>query len=68
MKDWVINLTVVLADGTVIKTKRRPRYNIILSRDRNTHQGDGRVSIFSDMALVLECLLLIDMQKIISWV
>lgn len=26
MKDWVINLTVVLADGTVIKTRRRPRY------------------------------------------
>lgn len=25
MRDWVINLTVVLADGTVIKTKRRPR-------------------------------------------
>lgn len=25
MKDWVVNLTVVLADGTVIKTKRRPR-------------------------------------------
>jgi len=25
MKDWVINLTVVLADGTVVKTKRRPR-------------------------------------------
>ncbi|KAL2065405.1 hypothetical protein VTL71DRAFT_3075 [Oculimacula yallundae] len=25
MKDWVINLTVVLSDGTVIKTKRRPR-------------------------------------------
>ncbi|CAI4210840.1 unnamed protein product [Parascedosporium putredinis] len=24
MKDWVINLTVVLADGTVIKTRRRP--------------------------------------------
>jgi hypothetical protein len=23
MKDWVVNLTVVLADGTVIKTKRR---------------------------------------------
>lgn len=27
MKDWVINLTVVLADGTVIKTRRRPRYD-----------------------------------------
>jgi D-lactate dehydrogenase (cytochrome) len=25
MKDWIINLTVVLADGTVIKTRRRPR-------------------------------------------
>lgn len=33
MRDWVINLTVVLADGSVIKTRRRPRkcsagYNI----------------------------------------
>ncbi len=25
MKDWVINRTVVLADGTVIKMRRRPR-------------------------------------------
>lgn len=25
MKDWVINLTVVLADGQVIKTRKRPR-------------------------------------------
>ncbi|KAF4813992.1 D-lactate dehydrogenase [Colletotrichum tropicale] len=25
MRDWVINLTVVLADGSVIKTRRRPR-------------------------------------------
>ena len=25
MRDWVISLTVVLADGTVIKTRRRPR-------------------------------------------
>ncbi|EGX49113.1 hypothetical protein AOL_s00079g67 [Orbilia oligospora ATCC 24927] len=25
MKDWVINLTVVLADGTIIKTRKRPR-------------------------------------------
>ncbi|KAK1977952.1 glycolate oxidase [Colletotrichum cereale] len=27
MKDWVVNLTVVLADGRVIKTRRRPRKN-----------------------------------------
>ncbi|KAL3429080.1 hypothetical protein BDV09DRAFT_203316 [Aspergillus tetrazonus] len=25
MKDWVINLTVVLADGSIIKTRHRPR-------------------------------------------
>lgn len=25
MRDWVINLTVVLADGSVVKTRRRPR-------------------------------------------
>ncbi|KAH2696742.1 hypothetical protein KXW03_000266, partial [Aspergillus fumigatus] len=25
MRDWVINLTVVLADGTVINTRQRPR-------------------------------------------
>jgi D-lactate dehydrogenase (cytochrome) len=25
MREWVINLTVVLADGTVIKTRQRPR-------------------------------------------
>lgn len=25
MREWVINLTVVLADGTIIKTKQRPR-------------------------------------------
>ncbi|RDK41042.1 putative D-lactate protein [Aspergillus phoenicis ATCC 13157] len=25
MKDWVVNLTVVLSDGRIIKTRRRPR-------------------------------------------
>jgi D-lactate dehydrogenase (cytochrome) len=25
MRDWVVNLTVVLADGRVVKTRRRPR-------------------------------------------
>lgn len=25
MKDWVVSLTVVLADGTIIKTRQRPR-------------------------------------------
>ncbi|KAF3405579.1 D-lactate dehydrogenase [cytochrome] [Talaromyces pinophilus] len=25
MKDWVVNLTVVLADGSIIKTRQRPR-------------------------------------------
>lgn len=25
MRDWVINVTIVLADGTIVKTRRRPR-------------------------------------------
>lgn len=25
MKDWVVNLTIVLADGRIIKTRQRPR-------------------------------------------
>ncbi|KAF4121698.1 D-lactate dehydrogenase (cytochrome) [Geosmithia morbida] len=25
MRDWVLNLTVVLADGSIVKTRRRPR-------------------------------------------
>ena len=25
MKDWVVNVTIVLADGTILKTRRRPR-------------------------------------------
>ncbi|ROW06746.1 hypothetical protein VMCG_04026 [Cytospora schulzeri] len=25
MKDWVVNLTVVMADGSIVKTRRRPR-------------------------------------------
>ncbi|KAK5051016.1 hypothetical protein LTR84_003575 [Exophiala bonariae] len=25
MRDWVVNLTVVLADGSIVKTRRRPR-------------------------------------------
>lgn len=25
MKDWVISMTIVLADGTIVKTRRRPR-------------------------------------------
>lgn len=25
MRDWVLNLTVVLSDGSVVKTRRRPR-------------------------------------------
>src|SRR5688572_33279618 len=25
MKDWVVNLTIVLSDGTILKTRKRPR-------------------------------------------
>ena len=29
MREWVINLTVVMPDGQVVKTRQRPRYIII---------------------------------------
>lgn len=44
MKDWVINLTVVLADGTVIKTRRRPRY--VIKRDHLHHLLTSSQEIF----------------------
>jgi D-lactate dehydrogenase (cytochrome) len=34
MRDWVVNLTVVLADGSIVKTRRRPRYS---SFDSSVH-------------------------------
>lgn len=30
MKDWIVNMTVVLADGTVLKTRLRPRWEFVL--------------------------------------
>jgi len=53
MKDWVVNLTVVLADGTVIKTRRRPRYTFSSSIEassnwlhRKTSAGYNLTSLF----------------------
>ena len=37
MKDWVINLTVVLADGSIIKTRRRPRYASVVKGSATTN-------------------------------
>lgn len=49
MKDWVINLTVVLADGTVIKTRRRPRYALISTNlVRRVHSNNFEGKLLQD--------------------
>lgn len=54
MKDWVINLTVVLADGTIIKTKRRPRKS---SAGYNLNQlfvgSEGTLGLITEITLKL---------------
>lgn len=54
MKDWVINLTVVLADGTVIKTRRRPRWVFLFwpkQRPLTIQTGSHRQAIISPTCL-----------------
>lgn len=56
MKDWVVNVTVVLADGSVIKTRHRPRYGCFLrhviileqlTTKRKTSAGYNLTSLFT---------------------
>lgn len=54
MKDWVVNLTVVLADGQVIKTRRRPRKTAAGYNLTNLFIGsEGTLGIVTEATLKL---------------
>jgi len=52
MRDWVINLTVVMADGTIIKTRRRPRKSAAGYNLTNLFVGsEGTLGIITEITL-----------------
>ncbi|KIW07485.1 glycolate oxidase, subunit GlcD, variant [Verruconis gallopava] len=54
MKDWVINLTVVLADGTIVKTRRRPRKTSAGYNLTNLFVGsEGTLGLVTEITLKL---------------
>ncbi|KAK5169258.1 hypothetical protein LTR04_005942 [Oleoguttula sp. CCFEE 6159] len=54
MKEWVVNLTVVLADGTVIKTRRRPRKSAAGHNLTNLFIGsEGTLGLVTEITLKL---------------
>lgn len=57
MKDWVVNLTVVLADGRIIKTRRRPRKTAAGYNLTNLFVGaEGTLGLVTEATLKLTVL------------
>ncbi|RAL12627.1 putative D-lactate dehydrogenase (cytochrome) [Aspergillus homomorphus CBS 101889] len=54
MKDWVVNLTVVLADGSIIKTRHRPRKSSAGYNLTGLFAGsEGTLGMITEIALKL---------------
>ncbi|KAI9760573.1 MAG: hypothetical protein M1835_000143, partial [Candelina submexicana] len=54
MKEWVVNLTVVLADGTIVKTRRRPRKSSAGYNLTNLFIGsEGTLGLVTEITLKL---------------
>jgi FAD/FMN-containing dehydrogenases len=53
MREWVLSLTVVLADGTIIKTRQRPRKSSAGYDWLSCHGSEGTLGLVTEATLKL---------------